>query len=932
MSEQAADNYAIFFADKLWKLMPAVYRSLDTDQFETNGPLRELTLRIGASAAEVRRNIDRLWDDQSIETCDDWAIPYIADLLGARLVYGLGARGQRLDVANTIDYRRRKGTLAVVEQIAHDITQWDIKAVEFFRRLARNRHGLDPALATPGGAALAQAEGLIGRLTGTPIGGFANLRNVNGAAKAGSGFDEFFYSADTRAPSGRYGWHAISHLGIFVWRLQSFVVGPTTPVAVHNCPGWFCFDPTGRDAPLFCAGASAFGAEWTSPTEAQVPGPMSQALLNDSLLAPIIAGSGQIGAQLKTKGWGSNAAHLPNVGDLLTIQGVNAVEPLTLQDTGVPQVFAITAPVSADINSTATLTIFPPVQVGGAHATVTAAPADGATLTLLGAAIDPLYPASIQVREPSLDPPLVPAEALKLRPQRGRFQWLEAVAPTTIYAYGFPSEIGAGPYDRSGQETPIPAPAPELEISGGGPALTNAPASAATIIIKDSLTYDAPAAPRLVKALTLRAVNRQRPLVRLAAGQKLVFIGASAEATLTLDGLFISGGDIVLKGQFASVTIACCTFDPGNPAPGVTPASPPQSPPSSLYAIAADGRELSLSRLFIDAAIGALNIDRCVLGPVRTREISLTGSPPPDPTLAVLGAGNVETATICNSIVQAIEISRPSVIDAGAVQDPTRLLRRLQLGVDPVAARLRSLRPAIGALFGALASPPLATPPPAPALLTALLNEINAVIAGPSIYDPASFADVALSEHTQQLRAAAHPLQPAPALNRALLEDAFPLDLAEAALAFGDGALNLSRCTVLGRVVAHQLQASECILRQMVQVDDLQDGCIRFSAIARNAQVPRQYECVRIAEGAPLFTTTQFGQPGFAQLAPTADLQRLPAANANGVENSISAGAADGSEMGAYARDKNPIRARALMLKMQEYMPAGLTPVVINVT
>ena len=36
--------------------------------------------------------------------------------------------------------------------------------------------------------------------------------------------------------------------------------------------------------------------------------------------------------------------------------------------------------------------------------------------------------------------------------------------------------------------------------------------------------------------------------------------------------------------------------------------------------------------------------------------------------------------------------------------------------------------------------------------------------------------------------------------------------------------------------------------------------------------------------------------------------------------------------MGAYARDKNPIRARALLLKLQEYMPAGLVPVIVDVT
>ena len=50
-----------------------------------------------------------MWEDQSIETCDDWLIPYIGDLLATNLVANLDAPGQRLDVAKTIYYRRRKG-------------------------------------------------------------------------------------------------------------------------------------------------------------------------------------------------------------------------------------------------------------------------------------------------------------------------------------------------------------------------------------------------------------------------------------------------------------------------------------------------------------------------------------------------------------------------------------------------------------------------------------------------------------------------------------------------------------------------------------------------------------------------------------------------------------------------------------------------------
>jgi hypothetical protein len=364
--------------------------------------------------------------------------------------------------------------------------------------------------------------------------------------------------------------------------------------------------------------------------------------------------------------------------------------------------------------------------------------------------------------------------------------------------------------------------------------------------------------------------------------------------------------------------------------PSSLPDSPPSSPPAAgRFALAADGRELAPTRLIIEAAIANLTIDRCVLGPVRTRELD-----PADPAAATLqGAGYVEAASISNSVIQAIATQRPAALDASGVQDPARLLRRLQLGLDPVAAYLRALRPGIATLFGDPASPPLTTSPPAASLLPGLLAEIDAALAGPSLYDATAFANVALSESTSRRLAANVALQPAPELNRALLEDAFPLDLAEAALAFGDGALVLSRCTALGRVVAHRLQASECILQHMTTVEDLQHGCLRFSAFARASRVPRQYECVHAPEGAPLFTATSFGQPGYAQVSSTADLQILPEKTPDGApQNTISGGAEDGSEMGAYARDKNPIRARALMLKMLEYMPAGLTPVVVNVT
>ena len=66
------DHYEAYYADKLWGLIPSVYREDDAVGTE-GGPLRELVGRIGVQAAILRRSIDRMWSDQSIETADDWA-------------------------------------------------------------------------------------------------------------------------------------------------------------------------------------------------------------------------------------------------------------------------------------------------------------------------------------------------------------------------------------------------------------------------------------------------------------------------------------------------------------------------------------------------------------------------------------------------------------------------------------------------------------------------------------------------------------------------------------------------------------------------------------------------------------------------------------------------------------------------------------------
>ena len=124
--------------------------------------------------------------------------------------------------------------------------------------------------------------------------------------------------------------------------------------------------------------------------------------------------------------------------------------------------------------------------------------------------------------------------------------------------------------------------------------------------------------------------------------------------------------------------------------------------------------------------------------------------------------------------------------------------------------------------------------------------------------------------------------------------------------------MTLSRCTILGEIAVHRLQASECILQMLAAVDDTQDGCIRFTAWADGSVLPRKFESVRIPQGAPLFTSTDFGQPGYARLA-----EGAPAA--------LRQGAADASEIGAFSALQESRRRAQLHAALDEHLPASLT-------
>src|SRR5580658_7320662 len=100
----------------------------------SRGPLQSLLMVIQEQLAIVAEDLDQLYDDQFIETCAPWVIPYIGDLIGYQSVKGIApaVASPRAEVAHTISFRRRKGTVLVLEQLARDVTGWGAHAVEFF--------------------------------------------------------------------------------------------------------------------------------------------------------------------------------------------------------------------------------------------------------------------------------------------------------------------------------------------------------------------------------------------------------------------------------------------------------------------------------------------------------------------------------------------------------------------------------------------------------------------------------------------------------------------------------------------------------------------------------------------------------------------------------------------------------------------------------
>src|SRR5258707_9772136 len=122
--------------DRLYQLLPTIQRQRDAEQgWQLQALLRVITEQVQI----VEDDISQLYETWFIETCQDWVVPYIGDLIGyapgsetgepvdvknGRALARERAVIPRAEVANTVRFRRRKGTIAVLEDLAEAAANW----------------------------------------------------------------------------------------------------------------------------------------------------------------------------------------------------------------------------------------------------------------------------------------------------------------------------------------------------------------------------------------------------------------------------------------------------------------------------------------------------------------------------------------------------------------------------------------------------------------------------------------------------------------------------------------------------------------------------------------------------------------------------------------------------------------------------------------
>ncbi len=535
--------------DRLFELMPALYRIADADN---DNELRALLRLITAEADALRENVDQLWDDYFIETCQRWVVPYIGDLVANIPLHDLdlapaAATAQslftdlagpdlrprnpirlRADVAKTIYYRRRKGTPPMLEELARDVTGWDAHIVEFFTLLDWNQH----------------LEHLRPDCHGCP-----DLRRIEACTRIGGAWDAATHTVDVRRINEWDGWYNIPNIGFFLWRLSAFPIDHVTPREIGGTNWRRTFSPLGNDTQMFSPGRREANESQVA-TELHVEAPIRPAAFFEDLRR--VPPSPPAAPTPATDYYGPLA-------DDRSVVVYNGPTPLVANDIE-----------CANLANWATMA----------------------------------QPAGTRV--------LVDISRGRLVVPTGR----AGQTITVGYHYGFSMEMGGGQYPRAKWLVREPAPIVVVGGGAAlDTAIATRPAAPRTVIeVHDNASYLLATNITLAagETLIIQSADRLRPHVQLAAGA-ISILSAGPGGSLTLGGLLVEGG-LRIDGDLERLRLLHTTLVPGRSVEqeeALPPTGPSLVVAASTGAGAPINRELNVEMAF--CIVGALRIpEQCM--------------------------------------------------------------------------------------------------------------------------------------------------------------------------------------------------------------------------------------------------------------------------------------------------------------------------------
>jgi hypothetical protein len=943
----------------LYSLLPAIYRIRDS---ERGYPLRALLGLISTQAALVKADIDGLWDDLFIETCADWVVPYVGDLVANNPIYGNIVR-RRTDVAHTIYYRRRKGTLTMLEQLARDATGWDAHAVAFFEELglSQNLNHIRLNDVTSTDSMDPYAVGRVGTVL---------LRDLDGLDRIDGPFDTTTHTVDVRPIGQVEGWYNIQNVGFFIWRLQTFFTQEVTPRRSPSFAEGFYFSPLGNPVPLFVNPQPApLGDKLV--TEIQVQSPIRKVAFyfrpqdyyaNPALPAPSFA---------IYHGTTANPANLIPLANIVCGDLTNWIAP----ESGKIAVdvehgrFAFAPGEVPEDGVTVSYTYGFSGPMGGG-------PYDRTLDDLVAGDPGPEIPGT--VADPSALGLLirVPSAGINTLTQ-AIAQWNPAVTPQAVIQIE----------DNRTYEENLTIAFPTIAVPPGQPA------------------------PMLV----LQAADLQRPTL---IGNIAVTGGTGVEE-LVVSGLLMAG-QLHVEGNLGVVEIVHSTLvsglqldEQGQPVLPDLPSIIVDAPGDALQVLI--DHSITGRLQLPENVIGLVVRDSIIDSPRRQGQADFTpalvsgnlspfpalssSAPQVNVTIGDEGPYLAKLPSVPTTLAEARDALQQAIQSVHSTQpfEQTRVLSAANRLIivpggdetivievadsDATATELRldaqSSRQTSAVVSGVLSPFPTITSP-APQLTATIGEEGQGIATFGSV--PTSIAQA-----RDQLQAAIRAAGASAGFTGAVVvnldnqlvvmsgEGAAPITfsntaadtttLTQLALATERPAIAaddagdvpgppswLLRTTILGDVHVQQLPlATEVIFASIVRCARRQNGCVRFSFVPEGSVTPRRYRCqpdfeiqqqTEDAERVsgllsqadsdairddvrswlqPSFTDIHYGLPGYGQLFVLCPRQ-------------IQTGAEDGSEMGAFCFLKQPQRATSLRVRLQEYLPFGLEPGLIYVT